>query len=146
MISTRRLRISALKQQARRLRTALHNDGHAVSHSRALELLARQLGYRDWNGLHAATAAEPDALFHVGERVAGRYFGQPFHGRVRCVRLLSRPDRLKVTIDTDEAVDTVTSAAFSNKRRRLSAVIDGQGRSVEKTGDGQPHMTVTRTP
>lgn len=38
-----------LKTAARRLRAALAEDGVSVSHGRALDLVARQLGMRDWN-------------------------------------------------------------------------------------------------
>lgn len=42
-----------LKQQARRLRTSLADRGIEVTHSDALELVAHQLGARDWNTLLA---------------------------------------------------------------------------------------------
>ena len=41
------------KNQAKRLRTALSEDGIAVSHARALELVARVHGAHDWNTLAA---------------------------------------------------------------------------------------------
>jgi len=47
------------KGMARRLRTALADRDVAVSHSEALELVAHQLGARDWNTL-AATQPRPD--------------------------------------------------------------------------------------
>jgi hypothetical protein len=47
------------KAMARRLRTALADDGVAVTHSRALELVARQHGLRDWNTLVAQHRAGP---------------------------------------------------------------------------------------
>src|SRR5215203_3431912 len=49
------------KAMARHLRTALADRGVAVSHSEALELVARQLGARDWNTLAATPAATPVA-------------------------------------------------------------------------------------
>lgn len=48
--------MSDYKQLAGRLRAALAMDGVEVSHSRALELVAAQHGYRDWNTLVAAPA------------------------------------------------------------------------------------------
>jgi uncharacterized protein YndB with AHSA1/START domain len=45
------------KAMARRLRTALADRDITVSHSEALELVARQLGARDWNTFRAAAAA-----------------------------------------------------------------------------------------
>src|SRR5690349_24446700 len=47
------------KGMARRLRGALAHRDIAVSHSEALELVARQLGARDWNTL-AAAPSDPD--------------------------------------------------------------------------------------
>jgi catechol 2,3-dioxygenase-like lactoylglutathione lyase family enzyme len=44
------------KAMARRLRDALADRGVAVSHGEALELVARQLGSRDWNTLAAGSA------------------------------------------------------------------------------------------
>ncbi len=46
--------LDALKSQAKRLRTELAHAGTELGHSRALELMAKQYGYKDWNTLHAA--------------------------------------------------------------------------------------------
>ncbi|WP_460945374.1 glyoxalase superfamily protein [Okibacterium endophyticum] len=51
--------IASAKSAARRLREHLTQSGFAISHSEALELVAHQLGFRDWNtavaGLNAST-------------------------------------------------------------------------------------------
>ena len=134
--------LGALKAQAKRLRATLQSDGETVSHSRSLELIARQHGFRDWNTLHAAAgndvrAGAPVAL---GERVSGRYLGQLFEGEVIGVQALGGPDRFRVTLSFDEPVDVVTFDSFSAFRRRVASVIDRTGVSAEKTSDGQPHM------
>ena len=54
-----------LRTQARRLREALAARDHAVSHSEALELLARTLGRRDWNTLAAEHGQAPASLLPV---------------------------------------------------------------------------------
>ncbi|KGB27068.1 hypothetical protein HPDFL43_00037560 [Hoeflea phototrophica DFL-43] len=41
--------LSALKDQARRLRSRMEANGDAINHSRALELIAAQFGFNDWN-------------------------------------------------------------------------------------------------
>lgn len=41
--------IEKAKQMAKSLRTSLQARNHEVSHSTALELVAQQLGYKDWN-------------------------------------------------------------------------------------------------
>lgn len=55
--------IEDAKAMARRLRAAMESRGHAASHSDALELVAAQLGHRDWNTASAtikgATAESP---------------------------------------------------------------------------------------
>jgi catechol 2,3-dioxygenase-like lactoylglutathione lyase family enzyme len=53
------------KAMARHLRAALSDRGVAISHGEALELVARQLGARDWNTLAAATSAAPASNGHV---------------------------------------------------------------------------------
>ncbi|MBK1783347.1 glyoxalase superfamily protein [Prauserella cavernicola] len=48
--------ITDAKLAARVLRSDLARDGVAISHSAALELVAHQLGHRDWNTASAALA------------------------------------------------------------------------------------------
>ncbi|MBA1203235.1 VOC family protein [Pseudomonas capeferrum] len=50
--------IEKAKQMAKSLRASLEARNHEVSHSTALELVARQLGYKDWNT--AAALLPPD--------------------------------------------------------------------------------------
>src|SRR6185312_15948484 len=57
--------LSDPKSMARHLRAALTDRGVAISHSEALELVARQLGARDWNTLAATTSAAPASDGHV---------------------------------------------------------------------------------
>ena len=53
------------KAMARRLRGALADRGVTVGHGDALELVARQLGVRDWNTLAAGRTATPAQDGHV---------------------------------------------------------------------------------
>ncbi len=46
------------KQMAKRLRTALAAHDQSISHATALESVARQLGYKDWNTAAAALPQE----------------------------------------------------------------------------------------
>jgi hypothetical protein len=137
--------LEALKAQAKRLRGELQSDGHSVSHSRSLELLAHQYGFRDWNGLHAALGnrARSGPPVSLGERVSGRYLGQSFEGEVIGVHSLSAPDRYRVTVTFDEPVDVVTFDSFSAFRSRVTSVIDRNGASAEKTSNGQPQMQLS---
>lgn len=51
--------IEHAKQMAKRLRASLAASSQDVSHSNALELVAQQLGYKDWNTASAMLAHEP---------------------------------------------------------------------------------------
>ena len=137
--------IDVLKQQAKRLRAGLAEDGDFISHSESLELVAKQYGLRDWNTLFAAAGNRPSlARFELGGRVKGRYLGQSFAGEI--VGLKSAPpDHLRLQILFDRPVDVVTFDSFSAFRQRVSALIGRNGLTVEKTSDGTPHMHVEPT-
>ena len=123
-----------LKQQAKRLRAQLEGDGPAISHSKTLELLAHQYGYKDWNTLHAAIGNQPPGPQVVlGGRVSGHYLGQPFTGEVISVSALSHSERFRVTINFDKAVDVVKFEGMSNMRKRVTSEIGLDGLSIEKT-------------
>lgn len=133
--------IEELKQQAKRLRARLAEDGDFICHSESLELIARQYGRRDWNTLHAAARNRPQPPVYVGARIKGRYLGQAFEGDVVAVNLLS-PGRTRITVVFDDAVDVVAFESFSAFRRRVTATIDDNGKSAEKTSDGVPHFVL----
>ena len=122
------------KQSARRLRDALAEDGVTVSHSKALELVARQQGARDWNTLAAEPAFKPTAPFAVGERVAGTFNDNPAQGRIIALAETIKPDLWRVTVAFDPPVDVVTSKLFSSERRRVEMVVGADGRSRRLTG------------
>jgi len=129
-----------LKNQAKRLRATLADQGTKLSHSKSLELLASQLGYRDWNTLHAAVGNRPPTNpLALGARVAGQYLSQPFEGEVIGVQSLS-PGRFRVTLDFDEPVDVVSFDSFSAFRRRVSVTVDDQGKTWERTSNGEPQL------
>lgn len=132
--------LDELKNQAKRLRATLAEQGTALSHSKSLELLASQLGYRDWNTLHAAVGNRPPTNpLALGARVAGKYLSQAFEGEVIGVQALSK-GRTRVTLDFDEPVDVVTFDSFSAFRRRVSVTLREDGQTVERTSNGEPQM------
>jgi hypothetical protein len=137
------LTLDTLKSQAKRLRSALAEDGDFITHSEALELLAKQMGFRDWNTLQASVGNRPAAPLQIGARVCGAYLGQKFSGEIIGVEALSS-GRQRVTIDFDEPVDVVTFESFSAFRKRVTAVIGEDGRSAEKTSNGRPQMELPR--
>lgn len=50
--------IAHAKQMAKRLRASLASQHHEISHSAALELIAHQLGFKDWNTAAAMLPAD----------------------------------------------------------------------------------------
>lgn len=135
--------LDVLKAQAKRLRATLEADGTTVGHSKSLELLAHQFGYKDWNTLHAAIGNRPPkSALRIGDRVVGRYLGQPFNAEVLGIQGSTSVDRLRVTFLFDEPVDVVTFDSFSSFRKRVTCNIGKDGKTVEKTSDGQPQLSL----
>ena len=133
------------KARAREIRAERARSGDPVSHSQALELVARELGYRDWNTASARLSNEPEMPLQVGDLVSGRYLKQPFTGRVLGVKELYDGAAFEVTIHFDEAVDVVEFDSFSNLRTRVTITVSAAGVSQARTSDGAPHMIVERT-
>lgn len=132
--------LAEAKAQARALRRALAGQGRTVSHAQALELVARQEGARDWNTLHARLAGAAPPPWSLGQRVSGRYLGQRFTGQLTAMARRGRGHA--VTIRLDHPIDTVRFESFSNLRRVLHGVIDGQGLSPRRTSDGAPQLVL----
>ena len=63
-------------------------------------------------------------------------------GEVIAIRSMESHGRWQVTLQLDEPVDVVTFDSFSAFRRRINATIGGDGRTVEKTSNGQPHLVL----
>lgn len=137
--------LETLKDQAKRLRARLAQEGETISHSRALELVAAQYGFRDWNTLHARVGNRPPLNpWMLGARVSGTYLGHPFTAEVISVQAIqNRPGYYRLTMKFDEAIDVVTFDSFSAFRRRINCTIDETGRSPAKTSDGRPHVELS---
>ncbi len=139
--STQLPSLETLKSQAKQLRAALETAGTLVSHSRSLELLATQLGFRDWNTLHAAVGNQPPPPpFSLGQRASGSYLGQQFSGEVISVTTHQSTGRYHVTFLFGEAVNVVRFEGMTNFRKRVSCNLDEIGKCVAKTSDGVPHF------
>ena len=86
--------VTDLKDQARRLRSTLSRQGTDTTHSGALELLAGQYGYRDWNTLHAAAGNRSQRPpFEVRRVVTGKYLGQDFSGEIIALQALAQGEK-----------------------------------------------------
>ncbi|MBB5514973.1 hypothetical protein FHS89_000979 [Rubricella aquisinus] len=134
--------LAQAKQQARTYRTAQAAKGIALSHADALEAVAHALGFRDWNGLHAAIAEMPPEGVQLGAEVTGRYLSQPFTGRVTHLALV-RPGWFRVEVQLDAPVDVIQFDSMSNWRSRVRGVIGPDGHTKERTSDGSPHLELT---
>jgi len=139
------------KAHARRLRDALAAEGVDVSHGKALDIVARQHGARDWNTLSAkANDAAPRSdearvpPFAVGDRVAGTFNDRPAHGRVIGLAETIKPDLWRVTVKFSPPVDASTSAAFRAERTRVEMVVGADGRSRRLTGTETGVMALAR--
>ncbi len=69
--------LDAAKAQAKALRQTLATEGREITHSAALELIAKSHGLKDWNTLHAAIGNAPPPPATLGQIVEGRYLNQP---------------------------------------------------------------------
>lgn len=131
--------VTEAKQQAKRLRTQLAHKGTTISHSSALELVAHQNGFRDWNTFYAAIGNRPPEGWTPGGRVQGSYLSQPFEATIVAVET-PRPGWFRLVLDLDEAIDLVTFDSFSNFRKRIRGTVGPEGISRERTSDGVPHL------
>lgn len=135
--------LDALKAQAKNLRTSLAVTGHSVSHAQSLELLAKQLGHRDWNTLHAATGNAAPPPLQLGQRITGHYLGHPFAGKIISISDLGHGARFQLSVRFDAPVNVSKFDSMVIERVQVSATIDSTGQSAEKTSDGTPHMAIT---
>lgn len=139
--STRLPSLDNLKQLAKRLRQALDKQGIVIGHNKALEAIANQHGYKDWNTLFAALGNQPaEHPVIVGEHVSGKYLGQNFAGEVTSVQSMNAGKRFRITINFDQPVDVVSFDSFSSFRKRVSCTIDKMGKTFEKTSNGLPQL------
>ena len=135
--------LDEIKAQAKRLRSSLEAEGNFLSHSEALELVAKQYGFRNWNTMRPAlpVPGRPETDLAVGGPVTGRYLGHPFRGKILGLQVY-KGHRRKFVIEFDEAIDVVTSEHFSSHRRRVEGVVERNGASWEKLSNGTPVLQI----
>ncbi|MEL6416336.1 MAG: glyoxalase superfamily protein [Pseudomonadota bacterium] len=127
------------KARARQIKA---ESGPSMSLAAALEIVAKDMGFRDWNTASARLSNGPDTNWQVGERVSGQYLKRTFTGRIHGVRELQAGSGYEVTIHFDEPVDVVDWESFSAHRQRVKALVSPEGISWSKTSDGVPHLIV----
>ncbi|MEM6940789.1 MAG: glyoxalase superfamily protein [Pseudomonadota bacterium] len=129
-----------LKAQAKRLRGDLAKRGNPITHAQALETIAHQWGVRDWNTL-SAQSARLHTGWTPGQPVRGRYLGHAFRGIVKAARQQAN-GFWALTLRFDAPIDVVASSQFSAFRRQVNTTVNAEGRSPQKTSDGQPHVVL----
>lgn len=136
--------IEELKEQARRMRIRHAANGEPINHAKALEVLSHQQGYKDWNSLHAAIKKYlADCPVSMGESVRGTYLGHPFDAKVAGIRVLHPRDQFRVSLVFEEAVDVVKFDHMSGLRKNVSCTIGVNGKTLEKTSNGEPQLVLT---
>lgn len=133
-----------LKSEAKALREARTKAGEPITHSAALEAVAKAHGYRDWNTARAMLPERIAVPFQVGMRVKGSYLGQPFRGLLIGVQILADMQHHQITVRFDDPVNVSRSQLFSAFRQRVVATVDPYGVTAARTGDGEPQMRLMR--
>jgi hypothetical protein len=133
-----------LKSEAKSLREERARAGKAITHSQALEEVAQNHGYRDWNTARAALPDRVAVPFQVGMRVKGFYLEQPFTGLLIGVQLAHNMQAYTVTIQFDEPVNVTPTFMFAALRHRVVSTVDINGISAALRGNGQPQMRLFR--
>ena len=136
--------IQTLKSEARALREERAAAGTPIGHGQALEEIARQHGYRDWNTASAALPERVNIPVQVGQRVKGTYLSRPFVGLVVGMQLLADMQHYEVTVKFDQPVNVSKFASMVHNRQRVRATIGLDGISMARTSDGEPHMRIAR--
>ncbi len=114
------------KAMAKTLREALHAKSFTLSNSESQELIARILGYRDWNVLAAriqaiqspATSVQPNSPTSVGERIPV----VPMRDMVLFPHMISR-----IFVARDKTRQAVEHAILGDRR----VVVVAQRRGVD---------------
>ena len=133
-----------LKAEAKALREERARAGTPLSHGAALEMVARNHGYRDWNTARASVPDRVAVPFQVGSRVSGLYLEQPFVGRLLGVQLHGDMRHYTVTILFDQPVNVTPTFMFPAYRHRVVATVDEHGISPALRGNGHPQMVIHR--
>ncbi len=114
------------KAMAKTLREALHANSLTLTNSESRELIARILGYRDWNVLAAKIqaiklpekSAKPDTAIYAGERIPV----VPMRDMVLFPHMISR-----IFVARDKTRQAVENAVLGDRR----VVVVAQRRGVE---------------
>ncbi len=133
--------LEELKARAKQLRAKFARQNKQISHSKALEIIAHRLGFKDWNTLHALSrGSNHSAPLCAGNRLSGYYLHQPIKATILRVQPKDDGEHFQLVLSFDEPVDVVTFNSFSSYRRQISCIVDHKGKSEAHTSDGAPHL------
>lgn len=130
------------KAEAKALRDERSRSGEPLSHSAALEEIARRHGFRDWNTARAAVPERVMVPFQVGMRVKGLYLERPFKGLVIGVQMAGDQQSFTLTVRFDDPVNVTPDFMFAALRHRVTSTVDVRGISLALRGNGKPQMQV----
>ena len=100
------------------------------------------MGFRDWNTLYGSLGNMASrAPVHIGQGVFGHYLGQPFSAKILGV-LENSTGRYRVTLKFDEPIDIIPEFSFEVMRQRVSCNIDYTGKTIKKTSNSEPHLSL----
>ncbi len=135
------LTLQSAKQQAKTLKQDHAAQGEYISHSQALEAVAKRNGYRSWPAMRARIVDHAPHGWSQGSTVTGHYLGHHFSGTLTRITQ-SSPGWYGVSIALDHPIDTVSHDSFSNLRSRLRAIIGDKGFTKETTSNGAPILAL----
>lgn len=118
------------------MRNHLAEKNIDISHGAALEILAKQHGFKDWNIL-SATTKRPSGKVpwpELEDNIKGTYLGHAFTGKILKVQTTNMANNRRYTILFDKPIDVVTSKHFSNYRQRINCFLDQSLKSVDHKG------------
>jgi hypothetical protein len=129
------------KAWARLVRQNFAVAGIKMGHSEALENIAQQAGYADWNGYCPTLKEQHSTLVGTGLAISGLYLQHKFCGHI--LRSLPQGEDAgcwRITIQFETPVDVVASPSFSNFRSRVDAIVALNGVSFAKISNGCPQL------
>lgn len=130
-----------LKAQAKRLKEHFSAQNITLSHSEALEALAKQHGFKNWNVLSANLKPK----LKIGNntpnwptldgKISGTYLGHTFTGTVLRINVTNMDHIRRYKIHFDAPVDVVKSKFFTNYRQRINCFLNENMHSTNFKGE-----------
>lgn len=136
------------KARAKRLRAYLTDENHPISHSMALEAIAKTEGFRDWNTYAARFQLAAEAFaetppetpetgyfpLRVGDRITGLYRGASFKGVLLGLEATINPGVWRAKLHFDTPVTLPGTDRLKHTRQRVRCMLDADGHSVNLKG------------